>query len=137
MNAPTEKELMGMLKSLAVFLVISTVVGVLETIRTIDLFQRSDYSARAAYQIPNSTITLILDRRHVHLFLAEYERTLILRVDGEDVLRLEAAIDTGGYSRMNVFQISDHEYLLIGRLSFDTYLIDVSAKSITPFVAQR
>ena len=130
MSEPSEKELTGMLKSLSLFLLISTVLGVVGIIVTFDPYQGSTYSARAVCQIPNSAISIILERRNIHLFLAEYERTLVLDIDGKEVLRHEVAIDTGGYSRMNVFRISEDEYLLVGQLSFDRYLLNVSTKAL-------
>lgn len=89
------------------------------------IYGRASYSLNALYKLPNMKAEIILDRRHAHLFLAEYERTLILRVDGKEVLREEVAFDTGGYSRMNIYQISPIEYFLSGDLDFDKYHLNI------------
>ena len=125
-----ERNLLGMLKMLSVFLLISTTVGVIGLARN-GVYQESDFSSKAIFRVPDSSFDIILERRNIHLFLAEYERTLVVRFDGKEVVRQEAADDTGGYSRMNVFQLSDHEYFLVGELSFDSYFLDISRKSLT------
>jgi hypothetical protein len=114
---------------LSVFLFVSTTIGVLGIARN-DVYQESDFSSKAIFRVPDSAFDIILERRNVHLFLAEYERTLVLRFEGKEVVRQKAADDTGGYSRMNVFQLSDHEYFLVGEFSFDSYLLDISRTSL-------
>lgn len=95
------------------------------------IFGKASYSTEASYKIPDKNIEIVLERRCIHLFLAEYERNLILRVDGNEVLRQEAAADSGGYCRMNVYQISPNEYFLSGDLSFDNYELDIAEQKIT------
>ena len=114
---------------LSAFLFISTTIGVLEIARY-GVYQESDFSSKAIFRVPDSSFDIILERRNIHLFLAEYERTLVLRFDGREVVRQKAAEDTGGYSSMNIFQLSDHEYFLVGELSFDSYLLDLSRTSL-------
>jgi len=90
------------------------------------IFGKASYSTKAIFQVPQTNVEIILERRAIHLFLAEYERTLILRVDGKEVLRKEVAADSGGYSRMNVYQISPAEYFLSGDISHDKYELDIT-----------
>ena len=41
-------------------------------------------------------------------------------------MRQEAAVDTGGYGRMNVYQTSPSEYFLSGELDYERYSLDIS-----------
>ena len=86
-------------------------------------------SGEAIFRVPASTSEIVLDRQGSHLFLAEYERTLIVRTDGEEVLSMKAADDSGGYSRMRLYQISPTEFYLEGFLSYDRYFLDISKPS--------
>ncbi len=92
---------------------------------------KSSYSSEAVYKVPNSTVEIVLERRAVHLFLAEYERTLVLRIGAKELIRKEAAVDTGGYCRMNVYQTEAAKYFLAGDLSFDKYFLDIDNLSFT------
>ena len=94
------------------------------------IFGKDSFASEASLSIAESGLELVLDRRCIHLFLAEYERTLILRGEDGEVLRLAAAVDTGGYSRMDVYRISPSEFYLEGTLSFDRYFLDVSKPAI-------
>jgi hypothetical protein len=55
----------------------------------------------------------------------------VLRDEDGDVLRFAVAVDTGGFSRMKVYQVSASKFFLQGDLSFDRYLLDISKPSIT------
>ena len=94
-------------------------------------YGRSSYSTEAIYKVPNSSIEIVLERRGIHYFLAEYERTLALRLKKQEILREDVAVDTGGYSRMNMFQVSLSEYFLCGDMSFDRYFLNVEEASLT------
>jgi hypothetical protein len=87
---------------------------------------RSSYSTEAYYKIPGTSVEIILERRAIHLFLAEYERTLVVRIGKRESIRKKVAEDSGGYCRMNVYQISPTEYFLSGDLSFDRYFLDIA-----------
>ena len=91
---------------------------------------KASYASEAVFSVPGSKLQLVLERRSIHLFLAEYERTLVLRDEEGDVLRLAAAIDTGGYSRMRVYRVSASQFYLEGDLDFDRYLLDISKPSV-------
>ena len=93
-------------------------------------FGKASYSTEAVFDIPGSTLELVLDRRCIHVFLAEYERTLVLRDEDGDLLRLAVAVDTGGYSRMRVYRVSASQFFLQGDLDFDRYLLDISKPSV-------
>ena len=83
--------------------------------------------------IPDTPIEVELARTPTHSFLAEYERTLIVRFDDNEVLRYRIADDPGGYSRMRIYKISGHEYFLSGDLSFDKYSLHLGGRvCVTP-----
>lgn len=87
----------------------------------------------AAFSLPSrgsSLLTVAIEREHTHLFLAEYDRYLILSVDGSEKQRIKAFEDTGGYSRTDVFQIADSQYILRG--FHDRYELDTEKQSISP-----
>ncbi|PYT00151.1 MAG: hypothetical protein DMF63_09300 [Acidobacteria bacterium] len=118
------------LKLLGAFLLVSTVIGTVRFVQQLNFYEESIFTDPAVFQVPETSIDIILERRNIHPFLAEYERTLVLRIDGKDVLRKEVAVDTGGYSRMNVFRLSADEYFLQGKLSADSFYLDVSRTSL-------
>ena len=95
------------------------------------IFRKANDLTVATFQIPGSDLEIALDRRCIHLFLAEYERTLILRKGGQELLRSAVAIDTGGYSRLGVYQVSQTVFYLDGFLDFDRYWLDISGLSVT------
>ena len=84
----------------------------------------------AMYRIPGSTSEIVLERRGIHLFLAEYQRTLILRSQGEELLRIAAAVDTGGMSRMEIYRISRSAFYLSGAHSSDRYVLDTQGPAV-------
>ena len=94
------------------------------------IFGKASYASEASLYVPESDLELILERRCIHLFLAEYERTLVVRKDDRDLLRLAVADDSGGLSRMTVYRISESNFYLRGDLSFDRYYLDVSTLSV-------
>jgi hypothetical protein len=93
-------------------------------------FGHASYSTEAVFRLPDSRLELVVDRRCIHLFLAEYERTLVLRDKERDVLRLAVAVDTGSYSGMRVYRVSASQFFLQGDLDFDRYLLDISKPSV-------
>lgn len=94
------------------------------------LFGKASYSTEAVYELPGKNIEIILERRCIHLFLAEYERTLVLRVGGKEVLRQKAADDSGGYCRMSIYKVTPNEYFLSGELEFDRYELNIAEQKI-------
>ena len=58
----------------------------------------------------------------MHLFLAEYERVLVLERDGREVARHPMFPDTGGYSRTNAYDLGRSRTLLLS--AFDAYVLD-------------
>jgi len=94
------------------------------------VYGKASYSTEAVFKIPNYKAEIILQRRTAHLFLGEYERTLVLRLNGKSILRHEAAFDTGGYSRMNIYRISPTEYFLSGAFSSDSYILNIERQEI-------
>lgn len=94
------------------------------------VFGKAIRSKEAIFEIPDTSSEIVLERRAIHPYLAEYERTIVFRNDAGKSIRREVAVDTGGYSRMNVFQVSPTEYFLCGDLSFDRYFLDITNASL-------
>lgn len=92
-------------------------------------FGNAAFATEAVYQIPGTYEEIVLERRAAHLFLAEYNRELVFRIGDREFSRTAAAADSGGYSKMKVFQISPRFYFLCGELSNDAYIIDSWVRS--------
>jgi hypothetical protein len=67
----------------------------------------------AILKIQNSNASIQIKRVHIHAFLAEYDRYLILTVDGKSVAEVQISTDTGGYSRANVFSTNSSSIFVI------------------------
>ncbi len=109
-------------------------IGVLNTARLKAerwKFGPAPNSTEARYLSPEALCEIALDRQRIHPFLQEYERTLIVRTGNEETLRIKAAVDTGGYSRMRLYRVSPTEFYLEGFLSFDRFFLDISKPSVT------
>ncbi len=92
------------------------------------------YSARndgatAALKIQGTNYSIQIKRVHIHAFLAEYDRFLILTANGKSVAKLQIATDTGGYSRANVFSTKSGSVFLVQDL-MGKYEVDVSRQEI-------
>ena len=82
----------------------------------------------AAFSIPVKNLVLVIER-HPLGFLAEYDRTVILRNDQKEIARVGMARDTGGYSRTNLFRNGEVIYTLIDCFG-DFYRIDAQKKTL-------
>ncbi len=91
---------------------------------------KSAFAAEAVNKIPGTNQEIVLERRQAHLFLAEYDRELVLRIGEQEIARKAAAGDTGGYCKMKVFRIAPTRYFLCGQLSHDAHIVDVAERSI-------
>jgi len=83
---------------------------------------------RASYELKNKKITISVELVHLHPFLAEYDRFIILSQQGSETNRQKLFPDTGGYSTANLYRCSQNRYMLKGY--FDQWIIDVSTNSI-------
>jgi hypothetical protein len=83
---------------------------------------------RAVLKLPASARSVAIERQPMHAHLAEYHRTLILERDGRPVARAGMFDDTGGYSRSNLYRISDT--ILLVRDAEASYTIDVAKETI-------
>lgn len=82
----------------------------------------------ATFRVPRSSMALTVERKAAHPFLAEYDRYLILLIDGIERQRIELSTDTGGYSRVNVFRINDNIYLL--KDIYNIYELDLRQQAL-------
>jgi hypothetical protein len=82
----------------------------------------------ATYRDPTSGVQIVLRLVPSHPYLAEYDRTVLLRSNSGRKVQVDLFPDTGGYSRTQLYRVSNTRYWLKG--SFDSAMIDVSTQSI-------
>jgi hypothetical protein len=70
-----------------------------------------------------------VERLSRHLYLAEYERTIIIEKGGRPIMQLKIFPDTGGYSRANLYRLDGHTLLL--RDAADSYTIDLVNQAVS------
>ena len=85
----------------------------------------------ATFAVPESTTRVTVGRTPTHAFLAEYDRNLMIEVEGRLVSRLAMFpdVDTGGYSRANLYRIDAQSVLL--RDAGSSYTIDVVTGTVS------
>jgi hypothetical protein len=84
---------------------------------------------KAAVDLPGTSSTVGIELEPMHLYLAEYQRTLVLRSPGTADVRIKMFPDTGGYARAQLYRLSDGRFSLRG--FFDAYVIDPRALTIS------
>lgn len=94
-------------------------------------YGKSSFAVEAVFPINGTSSELILSRRAIHFFLAEYERTLILRDDGREIFRFTVAGDSGGFSRLNIYQTDRFKFYLAGDHSSDRYIVNTLCPAIS------
>ena len=67
----------------------------------------------ATLKIQSSNASIQIKRVHIHAFLAEYDRYVILTISGKSVAEVQISTDTGGYSRANVFSTNSNSTFVI------------------------
>ena len=92
---------------------------------------KASYSREAVFAIDGTSKVLSLDRRATHVFLAEYERTLVFCDRGEEIFRFAAAGTAEDLSRMNVYQIDKFNLYLAGDHSSDRYIVNTLGPAIS------
>lgn len=68
----------------------------------------------ASTRLPGTAFKLVARLEPSHLFLREYRRSLVLREDGVSDQRIEMEMDTGGYSRSQLYQLPDGRFVILG-----------------------
>lgn len=76
----------------------------------------------------NDESVLSVELDPIHPYLAEYDRTAVLRNPGASPVRQKLFLDTGGYTASNLFRCGRSLFMLKGY--FDSWLIDTSARTI-------
>jgi hypothetical protein len=83
----------------------------------------------ATLKLEGANASIQIRRVHIHAFLAEYDRYLILNVNGKPVVEVQISTDTGGYSRANVFSTNLGSTLIV-QDRMGRYEIDVESQKI-------
>jgi hypothetical protein len=92
----------------------------------LDYYFPPRYEASAKFL--GSTFEIIVEIVPTHPYLAEYERTLILRKAGSSDQRFSMFPDTGGYLRTQLYRLPDGRLLVSD--FFDTFVINVVKQKI-------
>jgi hypothetical protein len=82
----------------------------------------------AVLRYPGSSFAARIERSATHLFLAEYDRVLVLERDGREVARRAMFPDSGGYGRTNAYDLGQSKTLLLS--AFDAYVLDYDRAEI-------
>ena len=85
---------------------------------------------QATYRVPLTKMVISIERIPGHFFLAEYRRRVELNYDGRKTLCSELLVDSGGYSRVNMYSRNGVVFLL--RDAFSSYQVDVTRYTIDP-----
>ena len=90
---------------------------------------------RATYRLADRRTIVVVERRAIHEVLAEFERWAYLDVEGRTMARIDLFTDTGGYSRVNLYRLSDARLLM--RDAEGSYMVDAAAGTITKDAIRR
>src|SRR5688500_13281629 len=85
-------------------------------------------SELAVFQFPASDRAVAIERQPSHWYLAEYRRALILESSGRPVARVAMFGDSGGYSRANLYRVTETIFLV--RDADASYTIDVAEDTV-------
>ncbi|MPZ75130.1 MAG: hypothetical protein GEU77_01245 [Deltaproteobacteria bacterium] len=80
-------------------------------------------------RLPGSNSSIAVQLQPMHPYLAEYRRAVVLRKPGASDLRKDMFPDTGGYSRTQLYRLSNGRFVIQG--FFDAFVIDPQAHSIS------
>jgi hypothetical protein len=83
---------------------------------------------RASYRVPLTKMAISIERVPAHLFLAEYRRRVELNWDDRKILNSELPLDSGGYSRVNMYSRNGVVFLL--RDAYSSYKVDIARYTI-------
>jgi hypothetical protein len=79
--------------------------------------------------VPDSGTTVLVERGPSHVFLAEYQRRVIVEIEARARNQHEMFADTGGYSRANLYRIDAGIALL--RDADVSYTIDLTTGAVS------
>lgn len=96
------------------------------TIFCVSICHAADRSATYFEADGNTSISLELF--HIHPFLAEYDRDLVVLLKGRAPIRHRLFPDTGGYTATNLYKCGDSQYLIKGY--FDSWIVNIHDPSI-------
>jgi hypothetical protein len=65
------------------------------------------------YPVPESRISIAVERKSAHPFLAEFDRLLVLKRDGVEIIAEQLYMDTGSDSLANLYLLRTGAYLLV------------------------
>jgi len=83
----------------------------------------------ASYNLEDGEFAISIELPHMHPYLAEYERELVIHRNGKEVNRKRLFPDTGGYMSANLYKCNSKQYRV--KDYFDSWIVDLERSSIT------
>lgn len=86
-------------------------------------------SINNVWKVPDTKLTIAVEKRKPEMMRAEVERTMILRDNYLDKAKISLSKGLEKFARLNIYQISGNQYVL--RDAFEVYQLDTQAKTLT------
>ena len=80
-----------------------------------------DYILSARHRLPGTELELSVELKPIHRLLSEFERKLVLSGSNQQRIEQRMFVDSGGYTRTNLYSTQDGNFLLKG--FFDGWLV--------------
>jgi hypothetical protein len=111
------------------FYTIASLVVLLAGLVMFTLFGPMDnYVLSTSYRFPGTELKLSVELKPIHRFLAEFERKLVLSGSKQQRIEQPMFVDSGGYTRTNLYAMPDGSFLVKG--FFDGWLIQTKPVKI-------
>ena len=82
----------------------------------------------ASYNLEDGEFVISIELIHMHPYLAEYERELVIHRNGKEENRKRLFPDTGGYMSTNLYKCNSKQFRVKGY--FHSWIVDLDKSSI-------
>ena len=86
------------------------------------------FSRNNVWKVPDTKLSVAVEKQKPSVLQKTVERKMVLREDYSDKSTFRLAPTDNAYSRVNVYQVSDHSYLV--RDAFESYELNTQTKSL-------
>jgi hypothetical protein len=86
-------------------------------------------SINNSWKVPDTDLEIAVSKQKPSSLKDEVERQMLLRDNHLDKASIKLAKGMNAYSRINIYQIGENEYIL--KDVFETYILNTQAKSLT------
>jgi hypothetical protein len=107
---------------------VAGVFAILILLIAFSYFFPATFEARA--KLPGTTSEVMVELKPTHPYLPKYKRALVLHNANAVDQRVEMFPDNGGYSRTQLYQLSNRRFRIEG--FFDAYIVDAQSHTISP-----